>query len=159
MKQSTKFIVVLFGLGFLFFGGIKAYGQEYSPEQKEVWKMEEASWEWLKQGDLEKYLALWDKDAEVWPNAMDGPRPKRLYVRGVEGQKFFPFPAKKLDGKGTISYKLWPPSINIHDDVALVFYRCEIDGVDVFPFVARVLHVWKKQEGKWHFIGGMNVKE
>jgi len=159
MKQSTKFFVVLVGLAFLFCGGIKAYGQQYSPEQKEVWKMEEASWELFKQGDLEKYLTLWDKDAEVWGSATEGPMPKRLYVRGYEGKKFFPFPSEKIQGKDAISYKLGAPSINIHDNVALVFYRCTIEGVDVFPFVARVLHVWQKQGGKWLLIGGMNVKE
>ena len=159
MKQSTKFLATLVGLAFLFCGGIKAYGQEYcSPEQKEVWKMEETSWELFKQGDLKKYLTLWDKNAEVWGSALEGPSPKQLYAGGYEREKYFPFPSEKVQGK-EISYKLSAPRINIHGNVALVFYRCTINGVDVVPFVARVSHVWQKQGGKWLLIGGMNMKE
>jgi hypothetical protein len=136
----------------------EAMGQQHSPEQKEVWKMEEASWEFFKQKDLEKYLTLWHKDAEVWGYAAEGPKPKRFYERGYEGKKWFPVPSEKLPGK-EISYKLASPSINIHDNIALVFYRCTIEGVDTFPFVARVFHVWEKQGEKWQFIGGMHAKE
>jgi hypothetical protein len=151
-------LLAVFGISLSFLGGIKAYGQEYSPEQKEVWKMEETSWELFKQGDLKKYLMLWDKNAEVWGSALTGPTTKRTYVSGYEGGKFFPFPSEKIQGK-EISYKLSAPSINIHGNVALVFYRCTINGVDISPFVARVLHVWQKQGGKWLLIGGMNMKE
>ena len=159
MKQSTKFFVVLVGLAFLFCGGIKAYGQQYTPEQKEVWKMEEASWELFKQGDVQKYLTLWNKDAEVWAATTEGPTTKESYSKGCGGEKsFFPFPSEKVQGK-EISYKLDPPSITIHHNVALVFYRCAINGVDVSPFIARVLHVWQKQGGKWLLIGGMNTRE
>ena len=160
MKQSTKFFVVLVGLAFLFCGGIKAYGQQYTPEQKEVWKMEETSWELFKQGDVQKYLTLWDKSAEVWGSALEGPTTRQSYEKGCggEGKSIFPFPSEKIQGKD-LSYKLSPPSINIHDNVALVFYRCTINGVDLVPYETRVLHVWQKQGGKWLLIGGINMKE
>jgi hypothetical protein len=78
---------------------MKANGQEYSPEQKEVWKMEEVSWELLKQRDLEKYLTLWDKDAEVWADARDGPKPKRFYVAAMSEKDSFRSLLKAVKGK------------------------------------------------------------
>jgi hypothetical protein len=159
MKFSTKLIVALFGISLLFFGGVQAFGQELSVDQKEVWKMEETNWEFFRQGDLKGYLTSWHKDAEVWRSASVGPMPKQSYVRGYEGKKFSPFPSEKIPGKEAISYKLGAPRINIFNNIALVFYSCTIDGVDLFPYSSRVFHVWMKEEGKWQLLGGMNAKE
>jgi hypothetical protein len=155
MKYWAKLLTALLGISFLVFGGIKANGQELSGEQKDVWKMEEASWKLFKQGDLKGYLALWHKDALMWRFAALSPGPKGYY----ESLKIFPFPWEKIPGRETISYQLAWPTINIINNIALVYYRCSIEGVKRPPFSGRVIHVWMKQEGKWQLIGGMNARE
>lgn len=149
-------MVALFGISLLFCGGVKAYGQELSAQQKEVWKMEEASWEFFKQGDLKGYSALWHKNAQVWGYGGDAPITKGNLF---EINKSFPFPRKPISGRETISLKLGWPTINIFNNIALVYYRLTIEGVDVFPFSSRVSHVWMKEEEKWQLIGGMHTKE
>jgi hypothetical protein len=49
MKYSTKSIAVLLGISLLIFGGVQAFGQEWSAEQKEVLKMEVKYWDLLKE--------------------------------------------------------------------------------------------------------------
>jgi hypothetical protein len=49
-------VVAIFGISLLLFGGVQAFGQEWSAEQKEVWKMEVAYWDLLKEGNLNAYL-------------------------------------------------------------------------------------------------------
>ena len=73
MKYSKKLLVVLFGIGFFFFGGVQAFGQEWSAEQQEVLKMEVTYWDLLKEGNLKGYMELWHKDVIAWPNWAPNP--------------------------------------------------------------------------------------
>jgi hypothetical protein len=59
MKYSTKLLVAFLGISLLFLGGIQAFGQEWSAEQKEVWQMEIKYWDLLKEGNLKGYMELW----------------------------------------------------------------------------------------------------
>ncbi len=143
MKYSTKLMVAIFGISLLLFGGVQAFGQEWSAEQKEVWKMEVAYWDLLKEGNLKGYMELWHKDVIAWPHWA----PKPIGTQGLE--------------KGTIpwyqfvrSYDLKPQAINIFDKFAVIYYRFSWTAPDNRSFSGRIGHFWMKQDGKWQIIGG-----
>ena len=145
MKNSVRILAALFVISFMGFGVVQGFGQEMSAEQKEVWKMEEAYWEFFKQGDLKGHMALWHKDAQMW--SFRGLAP---ITKGANETYF-------NDGKFKInSYKLGWPTINIFGNVAIIFYRVTHEGFEDFPPLSmRVIHTWMKQDGKWQLIGGM----
>ncbi|MBL7216340.1 MAG: hypothetical protein ISS62_01495 [Desulfobacteraceae bacterium] len=59
MTISTKIFIILLSLIFVGFFTVQAFGQELSPEQKQVWEVQKATWELSKKGgsDIEKYKA------------------------------------------------------------------------------------------------------
>jgi len=67
MKYLTKLLVALFEISLLLFTGIRAFGQEWSAEQKEVWKMEIAWWNSWKEGDMKRHMGLLHKNFIAWP--------------------------------------------------------------------------------------------
>ena len=143
MKYSTKLIAVLFGISLLFFGGVQAFGQEWSPEQKEVLKMEVKYWDLLKEKNLKGYMVLFHKDFIGWPHWS----PKPVGRDGIE--------------KGTLpwyqyvtSYDLKPEAINIFDKFGVIYYHINWIATDAGTISGRMGHFWIKQDGKWLIIGG-----
>jgi hypothetical protein len=142
MKYSTKLMVALFGISFLLFGGVQAFGQEWSAEQTEVLQMEVAYWGLLKGGNLKGYMELWHNDVIAWPHWALKPVSKD----GLE--------------KGTIpwyqrvrSYDLTPQAINIFGNFAVIYYRYNVT-ISENTLSGRIGHFWMKQDGKWQIIGG-----
>jgi len=144
MKFSTKFLVALLGISLIFLGGTKALGPEWSAEQKEVWKMEVAYWEYFKEGDIKGYMTLWHKDFIGWPHWAPKPVGKEILEKVTAGKPWF-----KL-----LSYDLHPLAINMVDNFAFIYYRVNSIGVDNKRNSARIGHFWMKQDGKWQIIGG-----
>jgi hypothetical protein len=64
-NRSTVFIS-LFICGIIVFWGFRAFGQEWTAEQKEVWQAVEADYESFKKGNLEKLLASRHDDSVFW---------------------------------------------------------------------------------------------
>lgn len=123
-------------------GGVKAFGQEWSDEQKEVWKMEIAYWDYFKEGDIKGYMTLWHKDVIAWPHNSPKPIGKEILEKVMTGKL-------KL-----LSYDLKPLAINIFGNFAFIYYRVNAIGKDSPNFSARIGHLWMKQDGKWQIIGG-----
>ena len=149
MKYSTKLLVALFGISLLFFGGAQAFGQEWSAEQKEVWKMEIAYWDFLKEGDIKGYMKLWHKDVIAWPRWAPKPVGKEVLEKKNAGKPWF-----KL-----LSYDLKPLAINIVGNFAFIYYRYNNVQVNNQISSARIGHIWMKQDGKWQIIGGYSCGE
>jgi len=152
MKYSKKLWVVLLGISLLFFGGVQAFGQEWSAEQKEAWQMEIKYWDLLKAADLKGYMELWHKDFIGWPHWA----PKPAGKNGIE--------------KGTLpwyqyvkSYELKPEAINLFDKFAMIYYRFSWPAPDGRNITGRIGHLWIRQDGKWQIIagysGGANTNE
>jgi hypothetical protein len=145
MKYATRLMVVLFGISLLFFGGIRAFGQEWSTEQKEVLKMEIAYWDFFKEGNIKGYMELWHKDVIAWPHWAKNPIGKEILEKWAGGPWF------KL-----LSYDLKPLAINIFSNFAIIYYRVDSVGVENKNYSTRIGHFWMKQDGKWQIIGGYN---
>jgi len=124
------------------FTGNVSFSEEWSATQKEVWKMQEALFGAMVNGDLKGQMALYHKDCAV------------LYHRSLEPM-----------GKSTIkdmssflldSAKLEPLGIRVIGDVAVTHYYYKIiwQGIDR---IGRATRTWIKQNGKWQIIGGMDA--
>jgi hypothetical protein len=57
MNLITWIIVSIILFGIIFLWNFHAYGQEWTAEQKEVWKSVQANWEAIKNRDAESALA------------------------------------------------------------------------------------------------------
>src|SRR5438132_13839404 len=44
-----------------------AFGQNSTADEKQIWNLKKAYWEYVKANDLEKYRALWHDDFVGWP--------------------------------------------------------------------------------------------
>jgi len=147
MEKALKILVFLFVMS-LGFGVVQGFGQVSSAEQKEVWKLEEAFYESIKNGDLKGHMALWHKDAQLWGHMAEYPLTKVSYENLFKDAKF------KID-----SYKLGWPVINIFGNTAIVYFDVTIEGyLREPPHSLRVIHIWMKQDKKWQLIGGLNRK-
>ena len=142
MKYSTKLMVALFGISLLFFGGVQAFGQEWSAEQKEVWQMEIKYWDLVKEKNLKGYMGLWHKDFIGWPHWA----PKPAGKDGIEKQVITWYTFVE-------SYDLKPEAINLFDRFAIIYYRFSWTG-PMGTWSGRIGHFWIKQDGKWQIIGG-----
>ncbi len=145
MNKWRKMLMFLFVFTFIF-GAVQGFGQISSADQKDVWKKEETFHESFKNGDLKGHMALWHKDAQLWPHSAEGPQSKLSVENYYESQVKF-----KID-----SYKLGWPTINIFGNTAIVYFDVTIEGyLREPPYSARVIHIWMKQDNKWQLIGGM----
>jgi hypothetical protein len=144
MKHSTKLLALLLAIGLIFLAGVQAFGQEWSPEQKEVWQMEIKYWDLYKEGNAKGYMELWHKDVIAWPHWAKNP----VRQEGLEkfaGGPWFNF----------LSYDLKPLAINIFDNFAFIYYRYNnVGAANNQSYSGRIGHLWMKQDGKWKIIGG-----
>ena len=138
MKYSRKILVGLLGISLMFFVGIPAFGQEWSAEQKEVWKMEMAYWDSFKEGDMKRHMELWHKDFIGWPKWAEKPIGKGEMEMGQKSLSKFS------------TYEVKDKTIKIINNVAIVFYNYN------FPYghSGVITHIWMKQDGKWQIISG-----
>lgn len=122
--------------------GTQTLGKDWSEDQKEVWKMEIASWEAFKTGDLEGYMELWHKDAVAWPHWAETPINKEKIEEGSR-------PLTKFLG-----YDLKPLTIKIFDNFAVAYYLTTAFRANNISRKRRITHFWMNQGGKWRLIGG-----
>jgi ketosteroid isomerase-like protein len=129
-----------------------AQQQNLSPEQKEVWSIEEKYWEILTAFDREGYIALWDENTVAWPYPIPNPIRKNV-IRSD------PFGLWK--GAEVKNVHLERKAVEVFADVAVVYYivtdtYTKSDGGSVVESL-RITHTWRKTNGTWHIIGGMSA--
>ena len=88
----TRILFSLFLCGIICFGGLQVYGQEWSDEQKQVWKLVETWWENAKQGDAETLLAnYYVLDSYEWWSSEAIPIDKKTILPNLNGkEKLYP---------------------------------------------------------------------
>jgi ketosteroid isomerase-like protein len=128
------------------FGGFQASGEEWTQEQKQIWKSVEAIWENYKEGDLEAIMAVLHDDALEWWEMHAMPLDKNLIKHNYQGW---------LNYNELVSYELEPLAIHIYGAVANVFYRSKWKG-NKLSGSARAMSTWIKQENKWKRVGSMS---
>jgi hypothetical protein len=126
--------------------GVAVFGQDRSADKKEIWKLETAYWEYVKKDDAAGFSTLWHKDAVVWPQGQPSPIGGSAVEKLMIGQ-----PGFKL-----LTYSLHPQTINLFENIAIVYYRYSLITADKLIHSGRMEHIWIKQEGRWQIIGGFS---
>jgi len=145
MKTPKKAFISLFLCGVIVFSSFQVFGQEWTDEQKEVWKSVQANWGTLKNGDVEAALAEYHDDLVTW--WVSKPEP----LRKVHMKQIY---RNWLDYDKLVSYELKPLAITVFNNVANVFYIYKWNG-NILSDKGRRLEVWVKQDNKWLEIGAL----
>jgi ketosteroid isomerase-like protein len=145
-----KFLASIFML--MIAAPIIAQEPKFTPEQREVWSMEEKYWQVVKAADAGGYLSLWDERFVGWPPSSPGPVGKDFIRR----DPFVFFRDQKLE-----SARLEPKAVQMFGDVAIAYYLVtgtyrRKDG-STYSETLRVTHTWRKTGRNWQIIGGMGA--
>ena len=146
MKTLTKSIFIVLCITLL--SSAQLFGQEWSEQQKEVWKTVETYSELAAKGDVEGFLDYFHDDFKGWINRMALPTNK------TTRRKFISHNWKTTK---TLVQDLQPVGINIFDNVAIVqYYYSEVlkdaEGKEINES-GRWTDILMKQGDKWLIIG------
>ena len=142
---KTRISISILLCGILVVWSSQVLGQEWTDEQKEVWKMIEAYFEKLIRGDVEAIMtANHEGNLEWWTNQ------KQPYGKNSLRSLYKSW----FDYDKPIRYELEPLNINIVGDVAVVFYMHKWNG-NIWSAWNRQISTLIKQNNKWKHIGGM----
>ena len=145
MLKVIAFIVVLTTAGF---------AQSPANDEAQVWSLEKAYWEYVKNEDLEKYRALWHENFLGWPYISSAPVRKDHITDWIT--------ANTSKGLKLNSYVIEQLGIQVTGDVAINFYRIKANwatrsGIDARKDALRVTHTWTRTHGNWQIAGGMSA--
>ena len=122
-------------------------------DQKTIWGLEQAYWQYCKEMNLEKYRSLWHPSVLGWPKTNSAP------VGKDHISDWLTEPAKQ--GVTIKPYDLERLAINVTDNVAVVHYRVKYSWIDKegkeTPGSSRITHTWLRSRGGWQIIGGMSA--
>jgi ketosteroid isomerase-like protein len=120
-------------------------GQAWTPDQQEVWNTVETLWRVSSAGDLDSWFALVSDDFRGWSNADPAPVGKETARHRAS-----------LRVWKRIFYHVHPLAIDIHGDVAIVFYTFSTESE--YPDGSRTTatgkwtDVFRKQGDRWLLI-------
>lgn len=123
-------------------------------EQKQIWDLELKYWDAVKEGDVKKYISLYDESHLSWPDFMTLPSTKSQIQPGLE--RF----VNSIKKEAT-EYQLDVSSIEIFGNLSLVYYLAKwkitmLDGTNI-DNKEKFLHIWKKDDSGWRLKGGMSA--
>jgi ketosteroid isomerase-like protein len=145
---TSKVIQVVLIVVFAFVFISNSFAQEWTKEQKEVWKVVESYTELAAKGDIEGVIKYFHDDFSGWVLGSHYPSNKATRV------KFIKFSLPKVK---TLVYDLTPLGIKIHGNVAIVHYsyltitKLEEEKEQVSK--GRWTDILLKEDGKWTVIG------
>ena len=126
-----------------------AFGAAMGKDEAAVWAMEENYWQYLKGGEVTKYLSLWDEGFRGWPCALLEPAGKSAVGKMVEDVR---------DGRLKVTYELkyqgaatYPGLVVVHYGVVQTLER----GGAATPMRIKITHTWKRFGKQWKIVGGM----
>ncbi len=123
--------------------------QNLSPEQRAVWRMEEAYWQYRKDGDVERYMTLWHDDFIGWPDGSDKPTRKDGIRRS--------FQQSVADGWRLTELRV--EGVQLFGGVAVTHYvtsGVSRDGNE--SWTGKITHTWIRFGNTWQIIGGMSAQ-
>jgi len=124
------------------------FAQEWSAAQKEVWKNVEAYWALYDQGNLEGFMTYIHADYRGWPYQATLPGNKATVRKFVKHD---------MKTSKTLVSNIQPAAIQIHGNVALVYYYFSVIANDAEGKEQRSRGRWldilMKQGNKWVMIG------
>ena len=148
MKTFTKSILIVLCITLL--SSSQLYAQEWSAEQKEVWKNVETRWDVEAKQYLEVAMPIFHDDYTVWLNQDALPINKASLRKRV---------VHFLETTKIVIQDIQPVEIKIYDNVAIVhFYYSRIiknaEGQETNQS-GRVTDILMKEGDKWVLIGGI----
>lgn len=128
-----------------------ALGREWTAEQQDVWKNEEAYWMHRAQGNVQEWAALLHEDFAGWPSWAAVPIDKAAGRRSIE---------EEVKSTEILFYDLRPTAIKVFGNVGIVYYYISmVKRTDsrAQTVSSRYLHIWLKRGATWKMIGGDSV--
>jgi hypothetical protein len=132
--------------------GIPSFAQQ-TENEKTVWKLENAYWEYVKALDMDHYKALWHENFAGWPYSSSQPARKDHITDWI----------KTYTDKGaTLAwFELTPADSRATENLVVTDYWLTSRWADKAghgePFTTRVTHTWIKTANGWQIIGGMSA--
>ena len=131
-----------------------ALGQDSAKDEKEIWTLEKAYWEYVKANDLEKYRALWHEDFVGWPLVSAAPVRKDHITDWITSN------ASK--GVKLQSYSMEELAIRVTGDIAINHYRIKAhwansEGAEVRTDTLRITHTRIRTRDSFQILGGMSA--
>lgn len=143
----TWILVSIIIIGFFLLLNSKAFGQEWTAEQKEVWEVVKADIELSKHGDIEGILASRHNDILSLWSSKPIPFDKELLRFNLENWFNYDKP---------VNWELNPLAIKVIANVAIVFYSYKFSGNTIFRH-SRTMETWIKQDNQWLMIGSLDA--
>lgn len=145
MKSISIFFFVF---AFVVSSSFQVFAKEWTAKQIEILNMEEKYWgSIIKEPNIETYKNLLHGNMSAWPAFHKSPKGK------LETANFVNY---LIDNDLYNSYKIAPKDITIYSNIAIIFYDLEGEGKERSDN-SRVIHIWIKENGDWHMIGGMSA--
>src|SRR5262249_22589010 len=110
LHSITIAIVVLIAVQFL-------PAQDLTPEQKEVWQMEETYWKDVKEGNVDHYMTLWHDNFLGWPRDIEKPVGKDGLAQSVK---------RKMASGHVSSYEFLSKAVSVTGNVGVVQYSVRV---------------------------------
>jgi len=149
--------IIIVCIIFIFFGvpGFQlqlAFPYDWSPEEQNIWKLEQIYMKNYKEKNLDILSQFWHQEFIGWPEWSGKP------VNVAEAKAAL----KKPSETKIISFKIQPQKIVMHDNITITYYsidlKVENEKKELKTVSVRIIHTWLKKNGKWRIIGGMSSK-
>lgn len=155
MKTISGSGVFLAVLTFIVCSATTLTAQVTSPEQKEIWSLEECYWKDVQALDLNDFLKLWNDDFKGWPATSNSPIPKDSAANVIRDPL--------ASGSKMTQYKLHPKVVQIFGRTAIAIYAVTFTWVAKDGKVERtgqwykLIHTWQKDGNEWKIIGSLSA--
>ena len=122
------------------------FGQEMSPEQLEVWHLEESRAKYMTTRDIENVLAMYHQDFVGWSSQGASPSRKADIESWLQ---------KAIEEGRTVSHaKLRREAVKIFGNVAIVHFASSRSPNGEWT---KVTHTWIRVGDTWKIFGGMSA--
>jgi len=123
-----------------------------SPAEEEIWRQEQASWDYLRTGNLSGYLSLLHDDVMAWPRHAPAPLNKNAIFQHI-------LPMLSAFQSPGVTIRLEPLSIRVLGNVGVAQYQADIRLTAMGRTSERLqfTRTWLRTEDRWRLIAGMNA--
>jgi len=125
-----------------------ARAQTWSPEQQELWKVEQAQWKAFAEKDHSWIEKMVHPNVSLWETGEPAPQDRASLARWVRYQSA---------GSTVLEHELFPISATITGNVAVMQYRYKVAAEDLkkerHTTTGHYTDVLIKEGGRWLFLG------
>ena len=135
--------------------GTLAWSQEMNEDEQAVWQLEEDYWRYVKERDMDRYLALWHERFVGWPSVETNPQGKDNITDWI-GPLF-------ADPDRVVDFELKREAVRSFGDVVVTHFvawyvfREAKTGRLLERRPLRLTHTWQRSGDSWQIITGMSA--